>query len=155
MTLAPSLNSSPAVQVSPGIMKQTQAIPAVLSPNLWSRASMSIIKCILGLHHQLGVLCYSGDDWNTPNLPSCGILDDQVDNFFSFYLTQLVISFGTEAQELSSYFHPVEPRCWWYACEMSNLLKHKSSPLILISCCSEFPRSIVCSGEKSTSFYPF
>lgn len=51
-------------------------------------------------------LLHAGDDWNTPNLPSCEIIDD---DSLSFYLAQLVISLGTEARELSSDFHPVEP----------------------------------------------
>lgn len=96
-------------------------------------------------HWPRSALSHSGGNWNTPNLPSYEVLDGPETFIFSFYLAQLVTNWGTEAPELSSL---ALSSCWWYACEMSNLLKHKSPPLILISRGSGFPRSIVCSGGR-------
>ena len=160
MTPVPGLKLPPDIQgfpaVAPDGRKQRQATPAVPPSNCWSTVSLSTGKCLVVHTTSVSGLLQGSNDWNTPKSAFLWNLRWPNRIFFLFTRPSWWSTYALKLENFHpSHFHPIASRCWWYACEVSNLLKHKSSPLILISCCSEFPRSIVCSGEKSASFHPF
>lgn len=151
----PTSSHSSLFKSTPDVMNHRQAIPAVPSPDSWCTVPVWIIKCLL-VHTTTLEWFVTQQQWLEPPRSAFLWNFNPVDNFFLFTWPSWWSTYALKLENFHpSYFHPIECRCWWYACEMSNLLKHKSSPLILISCCSEFPSSIVCSGKKVPPFIHF